>query len=223
MNSDLLKKIQKLYALAQDPSNEHEAALAAEKVRQLLEQHNLAMVDVLEESKESDERRLRFGEKMPAFHIILWEACSSLFDIEALRLHRRKGARVVIVVCGIPQNIEAAIETFLYFTASIRSLETRHSFDRPSQRNSYRLGAAQRLTDEARHLKSKADNPDSTALIHIGKAIATKHIAENYRRGRKRSFVASGTDAYAEALGYEDGELINLHGAGKHLAGREAQ
>jgi hypothetical protein len=76
----LLEKIRKLLALARDPSNEHEAALAAAKARELLAEHNLTLKDVEIGSIPSGERRVDMGGRVERWIRVLARATVKLLD-----------------------------------------------------------------------------------------------------------------------------------------------
>lgn len=213
ISSQLLERIRALCRLSKDPANEHEAALAADRVRTLLEKHNLSLRDVVEQRVEGAEAVAGRWSRLPRYVVVLANACKLMFDVAWF--HSRRG----IVFCGLEANIAAAVETLDYFDTAILSLLLlRTSIRARRRRNSYRLGAATRVAYEVKRLKDEAvaTSADSTALVHIGTAVAKRvmdrHALTTCTRRAKpprpnKAFIA----------GWIDGEKINARGAPEML------
>ncbi len=87
VHKSIIDRIRALYRLSQDPSNEHEAALAADRVRAMLAQHNLSLGQVLTEGSSPTERAGQWFGRLAWHSTELANACSSLFDVEKHRIN----------------------------------------------------------------------------------------------------------------------------------------
>lgn len=222
----LFDKIRKLYRLSQDPVNEHEAALAADRVRQLLEDHNLSLGDALNEKSKSTQEAAFVG-RIPRYFAELARACAELYDVEYFTFRKPRGIylrdiRNEVVFCGLPENVATAVLGFEYFRVSISRLLIRSARvlvrkkGRPKKsrrrKNDYRNGAALRILHEVRLLKAKATeaSPQSAALVHVGCAVARAHCDA---LGLKRVPIKKPRLNLAFQMGYTDAGEIQLRPA----------
>lgn len=218
MDLALAEKIRKLYRLAKDPANEHEAALAADRVRQLLEQHNLSLGEVLLERSQSIEQRLDFGRRVVRHFAYLANACKLLFDVEWF-------SWAGIVFCGLPENVQAAILSMHYFRGAINvMLRKRKNIRAGRARHLYRCGAAARIFSEAQDLKFAAmsgqAHSETTALVHVASSVAQDHLKRhNLRPVRKRKPLGQSASFLA---GYYDASEIEIAGAQPLIGSRKA-
>jgi len=169
-NSDVASKIRKLLALSSSP-NEHEAANAAAKARELLAKHNLALADLPLAEKEQAAtdvqkhciqlKRLR----TPSWVKRLFWGLARVFDVRVIyttgtRLHMPE-----ITVLGIIADIEAFSATFEYLADQIEKLAEKdlpglvlkHPWESAiTLRLSYSAGCVDRVVQRIRRLTSHA-------------------------------------------------------------------
>jgi hypothetical protein len=220
-SSELIDKIRALYRLSKDPCNEHEAALAAEVVRRLLEKHNLSLSDIPPDRVSSTERpATRYMARVDRYTTLLADACALVFDVEWFVNIQRCGIcqQRRVVFCGIAENVDAAVMTLPYFKTSVRSLLVRRDAIRSRRRqNSYKLGAAARVFTAADELKRAAasSSEQTTALVRIGSAVAKRHLLQRGVSTRKIAVRKKPRINQAFLLGYIDAEQISLRGAGR--------
>ena len=214
----ILEKIRALYRLASDPCNEHEAALAADRVREMLAQYNLSLGEVLNEKSEGTERAGKYRGRIERHTFFLADACKFLFDVEwfvgyggriATRWGWRPGSGIVF--CGIPQNVEAAIATVDYFEYAISALLIRQtSIHARKRKNCFRLGAAQRIAVEANKLKAAvAQEGPTMELVRLGNALA-KRQKESHNLHSQKLRAPRMNQAFM--AGYLAGGEVNLRG-----------
>ncbi len=220
VSPELIEKIRALYRLSRDPANEHEAALAASKVRELLEKHNLGFSDISEDQQQSAEHAVKYSTRIEPFHHPLARACCALFDVEYFEdvIDRLFGARLrAIVFCGFPANAETATLTFHYFCGSVQSLlRGQKGIKAASRQRLYRQGAATRICVEARELKQQAveRSEQTAALVHIGNAVAKRHLKNKGTKTRTLKGIRPGATFMQ---GFYDAAQVNLRGAGRLL------
>jgi hypothetical protein len=219
----LLDKIRKLLALSKDPANEHEAAAAGEKARQLLDQYNLTVGELDMEATPSCEERVRCSEHPDPWLLSLFTTCDFLFATDHIICPRPYGLSF-IAVCGLPQNVAVAIETVRYFAEALRGLVRARGRQlvkrgkRSKRANarrvrSFKIGAAMRIGFEARELKR---TEQEEKLVLVGNAIARRHMDRCYPRHKAKAIRKPKFDQEL-ALGYEDGAKVNPYGTRKQI------
>jgi len=215
--SPVIERIRKLLALSRDVSNEHEAALAAQKAHELLDRHNLSLLNIEETAIESAEQIIVVGKRMPGWQKITASAAAFMADCGVVVI-RSRGSRshklISTEICffGLPENAQAAVEIYHYFCVEIEGLCLQSSTSCLVDRftNSYRVGCAARIYDEVQKLKQTAGpSSQSTALVRIGNAIAIRHKENHYPHSRKGRPVTA--DEIAYLTGYGDAAQIPIH------------
>lgn len=226
----LMERIRKLLELAKDPSNEHEAAVAARKAHELIEKHNLSIGEVELGATPSAEERFLCGERPPQYLGILVAVVELLFDCASIKTREGLFGPACIAICGIPKNVEAAALTLHYLVESVRSMARarrellvlkRKASARANRKRmaSYRYGASCRVMNEIQKEKRIAqDDTNRLALVFLGKAVARRHLEEKYPRRRTLKADAANLDGRSFALGWDDGIRINPRGVHKKLA-----
>lgn len=216
--NQIVEKIRKLQALAEG-ATEHEAALAASRVQELLAKHNLDIGSIELESEPGTRQEVgRAYRRIPAFANILSGACDELFDVRSY-LHGSKRFGHVFVFVGLKANVEAACLTYSYLMESVESLlrgakATRIVYG-SEECLAFRIGAATRIHDIAQEQKSRTVNqiPRYGELVHIANALAERMIQDLDLKGSR-----GGTGGFiqfnlAYNLGYDQGSRVDLHGA----------
>jgi len=163
----IANRIRKLLALATDNANEHERLVALEAAQKLLDEHNLSMFDVQGEAESStssvQHQSLRQIKLQPWVRIIMRSVCILYNTTFFMRKH--KGESYHPVVIGTPENIAVTLDIATWLIDSITK-ESKIVFSKQAERNSFKLGAAQRLLERVLELVSKpAENNHATAGI----------------------------------------------------------
>jgi hypothetical protein len=227
----VLERIKKLLELAKSPCNEHEAALAAEKARELLDEHNLSLGEVEIGAAPSAEEHFLCPENPPRYLAVLVRAVEILFDCASILSREGLFGPSCIALCGVPQNVEAAALTLHYFKESAHALcrarrslliiKSRRSA-RANQRRliSYRYGVAARILDEIEKARARAQaDANRAAIVHVSNAVAKRHIAEHYPNRRIVRRRNAEIEPRSFGLGFADGERVNPAGLHKSLPG----
>jgi hypothetical protein len=191
---EIIEKIRKLLRLSESP-NEHEAALAATKARELLSSYNLSLADLsiedilqklgIVEIPTSTYFKIEEWVQALAFHI------ARIFDCRVLGWGSLSEIGRIVFV-GTPSDAEVAIYTFEFLRRSvdemakdaIRTLrEERKGIDEATYRQTYLIGAVQRIREEMvlRSLvfKKKEQN-ECTAVVLHKKENLDKYLNEKY-------------------------------------------
>jgi len=229
MDRAIVKRIAKLLELAKSPCNEWEAALAAEKAKELLEQHNLSLGEVEFAAQPSAETHYLCPACPPGYLWILVTCVELLFDTASILTREGLFGPTCIALCGVPQNVEAATLTLHYLHDSVEAIyRTRRPLlviKRKSSRRmnlkrrlSYLYGAASRVLKSIEEAKAKADaDANRQAIVRVGNAIAKRHINEKYARRHTIRQRKQALDIRSAGLGFQDGERIDAHGVHKCL------
>lgn len=110
-------KIRKLLALAKSP-NEHEAAVALQKAKQLLEAHDLTVEDVMRLSlKDFTEQEVYASQRVPKWISCLAGAIASIFDVVAV--YQGKLNQRAIVFTGLEVDVEISVHCFHFLRRAI--------------------------------------------------------------------------------------------------------
>ena len=156
----IVDKIQKLLALTES-SNEHEAALAAEKAHELLAEHNLSMAQV--ESASKKEKLNEQGGHTSATSKLgarwvrnLWLATARLYFCEYL--YSRGNHKTYHTVIGSEANTTTACHMAEFFTQSVVEMSKGSS-----SQSSFRTGCALRLVARLNEMRKLAQEQPVTA------------------------------------------------------------
>ncbi len=146
----LVHKIQKLLQLSRDEAaTEHEAALAAAKVHQLLATYNLSLTEVEAQGVQSD-RTIRV-ESWKTSRLLPWErllwlaTCKLYFCCSTLSVGRS-------FIIGRSHNVIVAREMLSYLIHTVRRLRKEHYGKGRRFLDSFAYGCAQSITDKIKSL-----------------------------------------------------------------------
>jgi hypothetical protein len=213
--SEILKRIRSLKALAERAGTEAEAALAAERVRELLERYNLEAGAVrIEEDGAIDVEALAFTKRRQPHIRNLVAAVDVLFGVAGVWDEESDRGRRYLLY-GAKANVEAAQATLSYLVAAVVELSRSERIDK----RSFRCGASVRIfemcerhADVSRRSLERGEG-DGLAIVRL-----TEQLTHDYARKRfpgltmkteSRVFVnANRFDA-----GYVAGARIDIHGA----------
>jgi hypothetical protein len=117
---EVLSKVRKLFSLCNSP-NEHEAALATVKARELLFRYNLTVADLPENEMKAaigaTENSVEMGRVIRNWVKGLLIHVARGFDCEHV-IRRRHGCPVVLSFIGMPSDAEVAVYTFPFSAGS---------------------------------------------------------------------------------------------------------
>lgn len=233
--SPLVAKIRKLMAKANDPSvTEHEAAIFAAKVQELLVAHGLSMGDLGSEQVEEEKikGRRHQWDGSPARQIMLRAVCK-FYMCEAVGPARRGEAWTII---GRPTNVLVALDMFDYLLKTVIRLSNDYARLRGGFANKidWRRGCmtrlAERLDEMRRAEKDKPQerkangNPGNLPALWVDEARqVTMWKKQNMETKDGTTRVKQGNDA---AHGRAAAEGIGLHrqvggGAGRLAIGKK--
>ena len=237
MDRAIIERIKKLLELAKSPCNEHEAALAAARAQELLDQYNLSVGDVELGAAESAETHFLCPKNPPRYLTLLVKAVEQLFDCESVATREDLFGPHCIALCGVPQNVEAAALTLHYLQDSIKVLARgRQDLLTVKRKNSRRMNLKRRLSyyygaavkvysaiGEAKEQAKANTDAQRQAIILVSTAVAKRHMAEKYPHTKMRKLPKPSLDERSYLLGRMDGARIQPHGVHKSLpSGPEA-
>lgn len=234
-NDALIKKIQKLLALATS-DNENESSVAAQKAQELLVKYNIDMQQVKDSKFEyqwhelAEEPYLRMHQKFILPLLNEYFFVKTLLCPKFTGTYTVTGARQfkqVLKILGTPTNVVVADYVFDYLSATYQRLwlEYKHknNLDEKS-RQAYYYGLTSGLKIKLSEVrensqKAKANEmmnsdanlsiADATALTVVRKDLALEDEFKKLKTTTKKS-VGFSRDNEAEAAGNEHGRKINL-------------
>lgn len=173
MDAKLKSKIEKLLALQESP-NEHEAAIAAAKLSDLLTRHNLDLAEVVDGSNEQAERFYVYpSNRVPTWRFLLFTAIADVNYCECV-LHKRSSANGLYFY-GRPTNVMTANLLCEYLCQAIDRLTKRYTTGEGlSYATNFRLGCAKRIAFRLRQahkqkleggIAGSADSPSVSAIV----------------------------------------------------------
>jgi hypothetical protein len=192
-------KVQKLLELAKS-SNEHEAALAAAKARELLTKHNLDMAEVLAVKEKEPEGLLIIQTETPMSSSIpqyMWDLANAVaksFQCDVISRGGENGR--VFVFIGTTADSEVAAYTFNYLRSEIErlakqvlpELKAENPYCRTQTLSyDYKAGAIQRICHELRESSQalqEKDEASCTALMVLKEDRVNQFVKKNYPRLR---------------------------------------
>ncbi len=150
--NSIANRIRKLIALATNNANEHERLVAMEAAQKLLDEHNLSMFDVQGEAERTnnvDHQSLRKIKLQPWVRIVMHAVCKLYNTTFFMRKHAGESYHPVVV--GTPENIAVTLDVATWLIDSITK-ESKIIFSKQTERNSFKIGAAQRLIERVEEL-----------------------------------------------------------------------
>lgn len=228
----IITKIQKLQSLADSAVNEHEAALAAQRIAELCERHNLdiGVARLQEEETRASDSTFILGAKRSAHINYLAFCIRKLFDVGTYQTMRylpvTNKAGVVTgskrqaceIIYGLKANVQSAIITLEYLQASIEAMLKGWILEgndgRETNRRSFRIGCANRISNEVKKItavKPQIAGSESQALVVLSNQLIKQYGVANGLKTVSRPIGAVRPDAYS--AGYSAGGRIDIHGA----------
>jgi hypothetical protein len=216
--NSIANRVRKLFALANGNANEHERLVAIEAAQRLLDEHNLTMFDVQGEAdtvskvdhKAHTEIKLR-----PWVRIVMHAACK-LYNTTFF-MKRNAGETYHPVVIGTPENITVTLDVATWLIQCITN-ESKAALSNQTERNSFKLGAAQRLFERVEELMTKPAEPSSGATttqltvvrnaLHVANTSYLQQLVPNRQQFRSRPTYRS---SYGYSAGREFGNSMALN------------
>ena len=116
----LIEKIRKLMALSHSP-NEHEAALAAARAREILDKYDLSLTEVEVNEEEIIEHRVDTGtQNAPLWMGRLAVAVSRAFNCRVFKIYG------IMVFCGTKADTQVSDYTYMFLFRTVRRLCKEH-------------------------------------------------------------------------------------------------
>ncbi|MBF0565960.1 MAG: DUF2786 domain-containing protein [Nitrospirae bacterium] len=220
----VIEKVRKLLALSES-SNEHEAALAAEKARELLESYDLSLSDVESVPDAVMDKFYDLSRRsVPRWLYVLIDAVSEHFNCKAIYYRMDyENPTVRVRFIGTETDIEITEYVFTYLRRTVDDMTARQSTPEGHQgrrfKNSFRYGVAEGITLKleqmrAAHERHMPENLKARAgeLVVVKTAAVDDFIKNNLPplRTTKSSFSISST---AYNLGVEKGRQVSINPA----------
>jgi len=221
---EVLSKVGKLFELSNSP-NEHEAALAAAKARELLARYNLSIADLPTDDAKSalapTEASVRVGKAVRNWVKGLLLHVAEGFECQHI-IRRRSGCNTVLSFIGTPADAEVAVYTFQFLYRQLdrfveqalpRLKRENIGWSTAALRHAYLDGAVKRVGERFREQTDRiraAERRVCTDLVLAKERIIQDYMATAFPNikmeyGRKRIVSAAAFDK-----GYRDAGTINL-------------
>ncbi|MBP7625137.1 MAG: DUF2786 domain-containing protein [Xanthomonadales bacterium] len=228
---DVIERIQKLLRLAKS-SNPHEAALAADKARELMLEYDLQATDLAEIKTSVDRQTVgRRRSRIAKYEQQLFDAVARQFDCRALYVsfeavsHMKWNSfrtvrRCEMTIIGRRADIEIARYSFEFLLRQVAALAKEYRARRPrvarKTMDSYRLGVVFRIIgslDRLKRIDESQWTEPGTALVLCKKTAIDdylKRMGINVRYDKKMRKPRIST---AMQDGYRDGDAIEINPA----------
>ncbi len=229
----ILDKIQKLIALGGNNPNEHEAARATEKARELLTEYNLTISDI--ELKEIVKKNIVFDTmKFVSYKGWVAKIVADVFDCRVYLSRSREEKNSKVVFVGNVSDVEIAIYVYQYLLATIEKLldakvkSNRTSVHGKTIRHSYSLGIVSVLKNRLEDFYGKEKAVQETVknsfgltgkeIMVIKNDAISKFMGDIKLKNASKTHVVKNNEAYRD--GVIAGNKINLtHGINGHNNG----
>jgi len=203
----IIDRARKLMAMAGDKSSPEEAAIAARRARSIIDQYQLSLSDLQEESEfgcavASKARRITPGWEQS---LTIWVAelndCVAKFD--------RYGR---IVFGGFDEDVKVCKFMFYYLTEKCKRACKEYMKSNPCGcRNSFKLGYAWAVTDKIKLMiearKTDLKTSSGTSLVLIKKDLVEKEFGVT-KYGKERQ--TKSADLLSQIAGQMVGEKTNI-------------
>lgn len=221
---EVLAKVRKLFELSNSP-NEHEAALAAAKARELLARYNLSIADLPAEAAVNalapTEASVKVGKavrnwvKGLLFHVAEGFECQHI-------IRRRKGCNATLSFIGTPADAQVAVYTFQFLFRQLDRFVERalpglkrenRGWSTAALKHAYLDGAVKRVGERFREQADRiraAERRTCTDLVLAKERMIRTYMATAFPNikleyGRRRMVSAAAFDR-----GYRDAGAIAL-------------
>lgn len=209
---DVIRKIKKSLALANDKANEQESQTAMLMAQKLMAKHNLSMNDInlnVEIKKETKE-----GVGIRSGRIAWWQLSLSEIIAKNFRCYSYFYSGSRLVFFGLEQDVAIATEVFKFAVESIKYLASKYVKDNHisgyrqrtiAVKNDYILGFLSGLEDRFEEQVNKED----WGLVLVKDALVEQKYNEMELKSVKSNPINTMGDMGAKMQGYEDGKSFD--------------
>jgi hypothetical protein len=213
-----LQRIKKLLALADGNPNEHEREVAMQFALDLLGKHNLTVTDVEDADFDQQTKEFHVDMKLDKWVRYVLTATSKLYYTDYY-IHQTRtwngSLKNTPAFIGTEENVAVTIEVATWLLNSIR-LESNYTYTDPSDRRSFRLGAAFRILERAFEIitaeelaekHSKSNNSSGTSLMVIRNSLQAanqRYLANMNLKEFKSRRAYIDREAYDEGANFGD-------------------
>jgi uncharacterized protein YoaH (UPF0181 family) len=222
----LIDKIRKLMALSHSP-NEHEAALAAARAREILDKYDLSLTEVEMNDEEIIEHRVDTGtRKTPLWMGRLAVSVSRAFNCKVFRVYG------IMVFCGTKVDTQVAEYTYMFLFRTVKRLSKEHKasleksgiwetrykgYGSRTYMQSYALGVVNAIDQKLREFVQSKErmqkyedykNATGKDLIVIKNNAVDRYVSK-LRLRRTRSH--ANLDYSGFSAGQRDGRNVQIH------------
>lgn len=217
----IIERIKKLFNLAENNPNEHEAALAAERARQMLGAYDLCLADLKEQPEAVIEKGHEIGKSyFPKWLTMLAGIVARHFNCRAL-YYTGWNSRVQFI--GTTTDIAIAEYVFVYLRRTIEEIAkktpTPNGMNGKRWKESFKYGLVEGIAGNLKSMKRRSESvADEATQAKAGDLVVVKRDAvEAYIKGKypklrtRRDY--SDVDDFAAMEGYRAGKDISINPA----------
>lgn len=232
----LLQRIEKLLALAES-TNEHEAALAMEKVRHIYTKYNLERLAAQRTSTMVHCVITRKKKRTESFESLIFSILNEHFYVRSIHttLFDAKNCAEykAVEILGTQENVQIAEYVYHFLWNTLQDLW--RTYQQTSQRRdararrSYMLGVLSgfrtKLCNQTAEglVYANRTRRDATALMAVGNAELAQFVGYRYPKLSTRSWSAGSAESAVFEAGRTEGASLNLRRGLHHQAGNQGK
>lgn len=211
---EIIRKVQKLFRLAEKAGSEAEAQAAVLRAREILSKYNLCLQDVEGFTDEECNETSFIIKKsyIPSYTNIFIASACALFQCHSIIIknYQCSANRQKIVFVGVGADAVIACQTYDYLTWYGKKQARKFNYT-VKQTNDYLYGFALSVWDRVQKMKKEMrDIPQEKALVPLKDSAILEYERRHYgdlvagRPVRGREMTSSGLQ------GFRDGQKVNL-------------
>lgn len=210
----IIKRIQKVFKLAENAGSLEEAQTAMEMAHAMLEKYNITLQDVKDFPEDDifEEGVILTGKSLSAHISILTGAIMHLYDCRAIFSREEKGSILTFVGIGVDPVL--ASQTFEFLLSFAKRKMREYRFRYSTEKNDYLYGFSRKIQQRAYEMKPEVEEKGNTSagneLVLVKRGVVDKYI-ENKNLGKSRKPRSRRFSAEMRA-GIDDGASVNLNG-----------
>lgn len=221
IDSSIVEKIKKLFALASDNTNENEAASALNRAKKMMRDYNLTQIDIEKSEIEIDIKRWEsdFMSQIDSYNRTLADAVGRLFDCEPIlfRYGKMMKYKVKMTYIGDESDIAIASQVWPYLT-KICKQQASDRFGKswtPKHRSYAEAFAeiiAMRVEEiKAQERKPKTEDDQQFALVVLEKESRIAKYLDGLDIKMKQRSYSGQRDQEAIQAGINDAKKVKLN------------
>lgn len=215
MEAQVKEKIEKLLRLSKS-DNEHEASLAAENARKLMEKHQISMLelDPYAQGLSVVDETIINGNRYEGWYISFFISLAKHFDIQAYRNKTRKGNDLAAI--GFKDDLHLFSMSFEYLTETINRLAKKEAEkvntrgEKIRARKDFSQGCAERILARMSELKVQQQDPEGKALV-LRKDEDVNAFVNKFKNFKNTHSVNLGRRSEHYKNGIEAGNTVQLN------------